>query len=111
MNLSYLAIGISILAIAIATLTIWIVGRTTNNALKLRLDEQEAYLDRLAQWYKKLNMNYARLKGSEASGSGSNTGSDVPANADGEFAMLPNETPEQWKSRMRMKIATQGLRR
>jgi hypothetical protein len=107
MNLIYLALSLSGISILASMVCLWSIGRTTPTALKNRLDEQEAYLDKLCEWYKKLNMNVARI-GRKATNPGENE-NGATEGIDDTFKMKPGETPDQWKHRMRIELAAGKL--
>jgi hypothetical protein len=76
--------------------------------IKQRFVELEAAVEAQGQWWKKLNANVASIRGTLKRGQDESPESN--GSTDGTFSMHKGETPEQWKTRMRMQLATGQLR-
>lgn len=79
--------------------------RTAINELLGVMEKFEAHLDQNDGKWKKLNANYALLLAREKS-----NGSAPDETADSDTGMKSGETPDQWKTRMRKKLAAGGLK-
>jgi hypothetical protein len=98
----------TVYAVIAASVALRIAQHHNNRALKRRLDEFEADLDKQAAWYAKLNANVASVR---ATISQHKKDAATPEAAEPELPFGPaaGETPDQWKKRMRAQLAAGNL--
>jgi outer membrane murein-binding lipoprotein Lpp len=77
----------------------------SNRALKRRITELEADLDKMSAWYTKLNANVASIRQSM-----NQTKKKEATNGELDFHESSDENPETWKRRMRVKLAAGQLK-
>lgn len=96
------------LALVLALFALRNTNKTTPRRLTMRLAEQEAAIDRLTEWYKKLNANYAlivaRSKRHTESDAAEDESQAQAAFVADDTAMRPGESASEWKKRMRQGI-------
>lgn len=95
------------IALVVAILAYRKASEVAPSRLKMRVSELEAMQERLEQWFKKLNSSYALMIARAKKHA-----DKEPEESTGEldFHQSSNETPEQWKSRMRARMASGGLK-
>ena len=106
-----LSTGLSTIFALAALVTAVFAYRKANEVapqrLKMRVTELEAMQERLEEWFKKLNASYALII---ARSKKQAKNEEETANGELDFHQSSNETPEQWKARMRAQLATGGLK-
>jgi hypothetical protein len=103
-----IAIVLASLALALSlgsAVACWVMRRERRvGAVLTRLNDLEAQIDSQAAWWKKLNANMASIRGELGTRRhGLKPAQEVPDDA---IEQAPNESPEDWKKRVRRGLST-----
>lgn len=98
----------TIYAVIAASIAMRFAFTHSNRKLKQRVDELEHEADRHAAWFAKLNANVASVRAT-ISQQKKEAAEPAPDQEPLDFHQSANETPDQWKRRMRVQMAAGKL--
>jgi len=104
---TWLSTGCSLAALVLSVFALATARANRPLRLRSKMLELEAEIERLGEWYKKLNASYALIIARQKKAADRD---DPPPRDEGGFEQLPGETPQAWKKRMRLAMAAGTLR-